>query len=235
MAALGAVFGQFAPLSGTAVAGGLVLGTEVIIRFGSAPPEDHTRFVCGHVTDEEYVCLIPDHDLWVESLVPDGTDVLGVWVRPADRSVPFLMPTDGAFFHDFRLLLLPLNGMGCYISARRRRMTSESREFWTEPHQLLGRALLWSLLQALSLALLSLQSLVQVEAWLLSPVQWERREQELQLQQQSWLCLRQRYQPCLRPSLLLYLAVLHLPLLVQELQEREPVGRALAGLPPVPG
>ena len=103
------------------------------------------------------------------------------------------------------------------------------------PPRFPGRAPLWSQLQALSLVLRSPQPLVQAEALLLSPVQWERQEQELQLQQKVWSCLRQRHQPCLRQSRLRCLAVLLLPVLGQELPEQGQVVPALLVPPLVPG
>ena len=86
------------------VAGPFPLGTELILRFNVGPAglaEDHARIIIGHVDDHDYVCLTPDQDLWVESVFADMVDILGVYVRPADRTMPFLLPPDGTYLHDF--------------------------------------------------------------------------------------------------------------------------------------
>ena len=101
MAVLGAVYGQFAPLDGACVGGPFTLGTEVVVRFMANPVEDHARIIVGHVSGTDYVCLTPDQDLWIESLVADLVDIFGVYVRPADRTMPFMLPADGTYLHDF--------------------------------------------------------------------------------------------------------------------------------------
>ena len=101
MAVLGAVYGAFAPLDGACVGGPFTLGTEVVVRFMANPAEDHARIIVGHVSGSDYVCLTPDQDLWIESLVADLVDIFGVYVRPADRTMPFMLPADGTYLHDF--------------------------------------------------------------------------------------------------------------------------------------
>ena len=101
MAVIGAHYGNFAPLDGACAVGPITLGPELMIRFNSAPPEDHARNLLGHVSGGDYVGLIPDQDLWIETVIADGADVFGTYVRPGDRTMPFMLPTDGTYLHDF--------------------------------------------------------------------------------------------------------------------------------------
>jgi len=71
------------------------------MRFNTGPPEDHSRVLIGHVDGDDYVCLTPDNDMWVETIVADGADVLLVALRPADLTLPFIFPADGTYLHDF--------------------------------------------------------------------------------------------------------------------------------------
>ena len=66
MAVLGAVSGNFAPLDGAWVDAPFTLGAEVISRFMANPLEDHARIIVGHVSGADYVCITPDHVLWIE-------------------------------------------------------------------------------------------------------------------------------------------------------------------------
>ena len=65
------------------------LGRGLLIRFGAQPPDDHARVIVGHIDDEGYVMLTPDADMWEEFVRVDGIDIVAVWIRPGDRSMPF--------------------------------------------------------------------------------------------------------------------------------------------------
>ena len=101
MAALGAFWGAVAPAVPGHAGAVQFLGDEVVMRFNTVPPEDHGRIVIGHVDADDYVCLTPDNDMWIETLIADGADVLLLGMRPNDRTMPFHFPADGTYFHDF--------------------------------------------------------------------------------------------------------------------------------------
>ena len=89
MAAIGAVWGHPAPPVAGRAAGGFNLGDEIVMRFNIAPLEDHGRILIGHVDGDDYVCLTPDNDMWIETIFVDGADILLLGVRPADLTMPF--------------------------------------------------------------------------------------------------------------------------------------------------
>ena len=88
MAALGVQWGQLPPAVAGITPGNMALGTEIRMRFNTALPEDHSRILIGHVDGDEYVCLTPDNDMWVETILAGGADVLLVGMRPADLILP---------------------------------------------------------------------------------------------------------------------------------------------------
>ncbi len=83
------------------VAGVLPLGTELIVRYGCLPLEDHLRVVIGHITHERYIVMDPDLEVYEEEMVADGVDTLAIWVLPPGGMLPFGHPGDGAYLHDW--------------------------------------------------------------------------------------------------------------------------------------
>eukprot|EP00438_Fugacium_kawagutii_P008127 Skav234368 [mRNA] locus=scaffold2071:38895:40157:+ [translate_table: standard] len=76
----------------------LPLGSLGYIDYGERPRVVHVRLIVGHVRDNEYIIVTPDHDLYSEVLsVADNPDIVNFWPGPGTGAIPPGVPARSVY------------------------------------------------------------------------------------------------------------------------------------------